>query len=233
MRRDSSSAREPPPVTGLLPAGDDARAVHTRRNALRRGALGVAASTGVAGCLVGRGPGPLLTDSFEGGLGDWETRGHVGPEADDFEWRIEPSAERARSGERSVAVFTEGDRDDGTAWLVRSVDPGDVDGFRVTVSAWSPSESFNVIRHLVAVLGPAAPGAEEDFPDPGRNTTNTPRAPVGGLREPLHRAAGWEEYAFEWRPRTVPAELHLAVGVSVVWEADVTHYLDDVGVDPL
>jgi hypothetical protein len=28
----------------------------------------------------------------------------------------------------------------------------------------------------------------------------------------------------------VPAELYIAVGVSVVWEADATHYVDDLAV---
>jgi hypothetical protein len=41
---------------------------------------------------------------------------------------------------------------------------------------------------------------------------------------------GWYEYAFEW---TVPADadaLFVSVGVSVVWESDATHFVDDVTV---
>jgi len=133
-----------------------------------------------------------VEEGFEGGL-DWATAAAIGPKVDveAFEWAIERSGERAHSGDWSLRLFTEGDYD-GTAWAVRPapVEPGRT--YRATVSAWarSESESFNTLRHLVASLGPERPTAEADFPASGTNTTGTPDASAGGLREPLHRAEG-------------------------------------------
>jgi len=126
--------------------------------------------------------------------------------------------------------FTEGDHDDGTAWATTELEPVDASRFSVTVQAWSESESFNHLRDLVAYLGPQKPSDEGSFPGPGDTSTGVDGAEFGGLREPLHLAEGWREYSFEWTPGTVPDRLAFAVGVSVVWEADATHYVDDVEV---
>ncbi|MFB9826211.1 hypothetical protein [Halobaculum roseum] len=207
-----------------------------RRDALR--AAGGLAATGLgslAGCVVGRRPPPPLADSFEDGIDAWTTDAAIGPEVplDEFEWSISPSTERANTGARSVEVFTEGDYDDGIAWLTRPIDTSEVDAdvLRVSAHAWSESESFNVLRNLAVRIGPEPPETEEDFPPP--ETVTTPESPtaVGGLRQPLHRVEGWDEYRFEWQPSEVPDELHLSVGVAVVWEADATHYIDDVRVE--
>ncbi|MXR42942.1 hypothetical protein GRX01_16530 [Halobaculum sp. WSA2] len=207
-----------------------------RRDALRvAGGLASAGLGSLAGCVVGRRPPPTLSDSFEDGMDAWTTGAAIGPEVslDEFERSISPSTERANSGARSVEVFTEGDYDDGIAWLTRTIDTTDLDAdvLRVSVHAWSESESFNVLRNLAVRIGPEPPTTEEDFPPP--ETVTTPETPtaVGGLRQPLHRVEGWDEYRFEWRPSEVPDELHLSIGVAVVWEADATHYLDDVLVE--
>jgi len=204
----------------------------SRRDALKAGAgLGL---VGAAGCLSAPAPEPLFEESFEDGL-DWETAAHIGPEEDlsDFEWAIERSDEQAVDGDWSLEIVTEGDHDDGTAWATTEVDPGDTDAFEVTFSAWSESESFNILRNAVAYLGPEAPESEQDFPDPGQNSSNVDGAPYGGLREPLHLAEGWHEYRFTWEPDEVPETLYLSLGVSVVWESDATHYVDAVSVEPL
>ncbi|WP_435063331.1 hypothetical protein [Halobaculum sp. EA56] len=207
-----------------------------RRDALRAAAgLAAAGAGSLAGCVIGRRSPPTLADSFEGGIDPWTTGAAIGPEVpvEEFEWSISPSAERAHTGARSVEVFTEGDYDDGIAWLTRPVDTADLDAdvLRVSVHAWSESESFNVLRNLAVRIGPEPPTAEEDFPPPETVTTPGTATAAGGLRQPLHRAEGWDEYRFEWRPSDLPDELHLSVGVAVVWEADATHYLDDVRVE--
>lgn len=186
---------------------------------------------GLAGCTGGSGgDGAVLVEGFESPLADWEARAAIGAEVnlEDFQRAVERSDERAREGEWSLRVYTEGDHDHGTAWLTRPVELPDADRFAVELWAWSESESFNVLRQLVAALGPEQPTVEEDFPDPGRNSSNVPGAEYGGLREPLHRAEGWERYRFEWNPASVPDVAHLAVGVSVVWESDITHFIDEV-----
>lgn len=206
-----------------------------RRRFLRRlGAGSVAVGvTGLAGCLEGSAPRRVtVSEGFESGLDDWDARGHVGPDAGDpFDWSIEVSDERAADGDRSLAIFTEGDHDDGTAWVVRPIEVVEGAAYDVTgsVRAFARSESFNTLRHLVAFVGPTEPSAEEDFPQPFTNSTGTSNLPAGGLREPLDRASGWERYTFEWRTGELPSEeLYLAVGVSVVWESDRTDYLDAV-----
>lgn len=208
---------------------------HGRRCFLKRlGVGGVAAGTaGLAGCTGGGGPGSVtLSEGFESGLADWEARGHVGHDAGgDFDWAVEVTDERAAAGDRSLAVFTEGDHDDGTAWVVTAVDvdEGTAYDVRGSVKAWSASESFNTLRNLVAVVAPTAPSAEEDFPEPGANSTGRSGLSAGGLREPLDRKAGWDDYEFEWTTDALEtAELFYAVGVSVVWESDRTDYLDEV-----
>jgi hypothetical protein len=200
--------------------------VPTRRAFLRT--LPVAGVVGTAGCSTG--DGPLLADGFEDGFDPWTRQASIGADAfDEFEWAIERTDERANEGSWSVRVDTEGDHDDGTAWLVRPVDvPSDASRLDVAVMAWSPDESFNVLRHLVVAIRPTPPETEADFPDPGANSSGIAGAPYGGLREPLHLDPGWREYAASWTPETVPERVHLAVGVSVVWEADATHYLDEV-----
>lgn len=200
----------------------------SRRDVLRAGAVSTLA--GVAGCVGAPTNQPRFRESFESGLDEWTTHAHIGPEEplSAFEWGIERSQSQAATGDWSLELFTEGDHDDGTAWVTTELDPGDATSFSVSLQAWSESESFNILRNLVAYLGPNEPTAEGDFPDPGANSTAVPDAPFGGLREPLHLAEGWREYTFDWEPDSTPDSLFLAVGVSVVWEADATHYLDDV-----
>lgn len=200
-----------------------------RRDALRTGF--VLSGVVLAGCLGARETGPVLRESFETGLSNWETVGTIGPEEPHsaFEWRIDRSQAQAHDGEWSLEIFTEGDHDDGTAWVMSEVQaPADVSSFEGRVQAWSPSESFNTLRHLVVYLGPNRPREEGSFLGPDENSAGIAGAPIGGLREPLHLAEGWREYSFDWQPATVPNTLYFAVGVSVVWEADATHYVDSI-----
>jgi len=206
----------------------------SRRDAIKAGAA-VGFGSALAGCSTPDSSGGdelRLVESFEEGFEDWETAAHIGPEEDvaDFDWAIERSQAQAVDGDWSLSVFTEGDHDDGTAWATTEVDPGEADAFEVTFDAWSESESFNTLRNVVAYLGPEAPTTEEEFPAPGQNSSNVDDAPYGGLREPLHLSEGWHEYSFTWEPDSVPETLEFAVGVSVVWEADATHFFDDLRV---
>lgn len=202
-----------------------------RRDALAAGGS-VLAALSLAGCTGD--DQEAFAEGFENGLDGWETAAHIGPEEplSAFEYEIGVSEEHAATGAHSLRVFTEGDHDDGTAWATRQIAAPDGPArARVSLSFWSESESFNVLRHAVARLGAEPPDAEDDFPDPGQNTSTLPDAPYGGLREPLHLTEGWREYSFEWN---VPADvdaLFVSVGVSVIWESDATHFIDDVRVE--
>jgi hypothetical protein len=207
-----------------------------RRDLLRAGSFAaVGTATGLTGC-TGRIGETVLHEGFEDGLGDWAADAAIGPEVDveEFEWAVEVSGEEAAEGERSLRIFNEGDHDDGTTWVVHPVlvEAGRAYTAEVSAQVWSESESFNTLRDAVMRLGPEPPAVEEDFPHPGVNTSALGETPCGGLREPLWLADGWREYAFEWTaPELSTDTLYVAVGTSVIWEGDATHYVDDLSVE--
>lgn len=203
-----------------------------RRDVLRTGAaVGFA---GFAGCTGGT-DGPDFTDGFEDGIGEWESDAAIGPEVDveNFQWEFDVSNAEAVEGDRSLRVWNEGDHDDGVTWGVRpvSIESGQAYQVEATGQFWSESESFNTIRHAVMRLGPDPADVEEDFPQLGVNSTDFGETPYGGLREPLWLSDGWRRYTFEWTtPELSTDTLHFAVGTAVIWEADATHYVDDLAV---
>jgi hypothetical protein len=203
-----------------------------RREAIRAGVgIGV---IGIAGCTSPR-AGSDFAEGFEEGIGDWESRATIGPEVDieDFAWEVTVSETETAEGERSLQVWNQGDYDDGVTWATHpiSVEPGQAYRIEASGQFWSESESFNTIRHAVMRLGPDPATVEEDFPQLGVNSTAFGETPIGGLREPLWLADGWREYSFEWTTPELSTEtLHFAVGTAVIWEADATHYIDDLSV---
>ncbi|SFG62844.1 hypothetical protein SAMN04488063_2639 [Halopelagius inordinatus] len=204
-----------------------------RREVLRGGAtMGAVA---VAGC-AGDSDSPAFREGFEEGIGDWESGAAIGPEVDieEFEWELGVSDAEAATGDRSLRIWNEGDYDDGVTWGVHPVPVESGRSYQATVNAqfWSESESFNTLRDAVVRLGPEPPDVEEDFPQPGVNTTDLGETPYGGLREPLWLTDGWREYSFEWTTPEISSEtLYVALGTSVIWEGDATHYVDDVSVE--
>jgi len=200
-----------------------------RRDLIRAGAA--AGAAGLAGCASGGDDAP----AFEDGLGEWETGAAIGPEVDigDFDWEADVSEEEAAAGERSLRIWNQGDYDDGVTRVVHPAPVESGSSYRIEVSGqfWSQSESFNTIRHALMRLGPEPPETEEDFPQPGLNTTDLGETPYGGLRDAPWPADGWREYLFEWTtPELSTDTLYLAVGTAVIREADATHYVDDLSV---
>lgn len=190
--------------------------------------------TGISGCTDQRGTTDF-SDGFETGLGRWETHATIGPEVEleDFAWEADISDVEAAEGERSLRVWNQGDYDDGVTWASHpiSIEPGRAYDVTATGQFWSDSESFNTIRHAVMRLGQEPAEVEEDFPQLGVNSTEFGETPIGGLREPLWLADGWREYRFEWTTPEITTEtLHFAVGTAVIWEANATHYIDDLSV---
>lgn len=204
-----------------------------RRNLLRAGIVSFV--TAGSGCLSETSE-PAFQEGFEEGMGNWEGNAAIGSEVDieDFEWELEVTDEEAAAGEHSLRVWNEGDHDDGVTWGVHplTIDTGQTYQVDVTAQFWSESESFNSIRDAVMRLAPDRPEVEEDFPQPGVNTTELGETPYGGLREPLGLTAGWREYSFQWTtPELTTDTLYLAVGTSVIWESDVPHYIDEITVE--
>lgn len=197
-------------------------------------ALGGAISLPGVGCLGAQRTGLVtVEETFEQGLGDWERAADVPDHPDTgmpVEWSIEPSTERARSGDRSVRFVLDGSQDDGTIWLVRpvTVTAGTAYAGELTARAWSASESFNTLAHLVCLTATARPAAENDFPPSGETWAGDGRS-MAGLRQPLNRREGWDEYSVTWSTPPLDTDLlWLAVGITVVWETTVRYFLDDV-----
>ncbi len=203
-----------------------------RRDVLTAGlAIGAASLAGCASSPTGSD----FTESFETGLGDWDTQATIGPEVDlaDFAWEVGVSDDEAAQGDRSLRVWNEGTYDDGVSWASHQIPVESGSAYRIDARGqfWSESESFNTIRHAVMRLGPDPAETEDDFPQLGVNSTEFGETPYGGLREPLWLADGWREYRFEWTTPILSTDtLSFAVGTAVIWEADATHYIDNLTV---
>lgn len=207
----------------------------SRRQLLRTGG---AVATAFAGCLATEtdDPDPVgFADGFEAGFSGWEVDADVPADPNEpgqpVAWTVARSTERAASGSASLRFSLDGRQDDGTIWAVRplAVESGRAYDVTVRAEAWSPTESFNTLAHLVMYAGAARPTAEGSFPAPGETSSGAGVVATGGLREALNRAEGWTRYSFDWA--TPPLErdtIYVAVGISAVWETELTYFVDDV-----
>lgn len=190
----------------------------------------------LAGCTEPMDRTVQVDASFEAGLDAWARDADV-PEDPNrpgrkVNWSIEGTTNRSRTGDASARLFLDGRQDDGTIWLERTVDVPPDARYRInaTAHAWSQAESFNTIAHLVMVGGLVDPEAEGDFPSPGEDRVRRNGTTVAaGLREPLNQQAGWRAYSFEWvTPELAAGTLHFAVGITAVWETEMTYDVDDI-----
>jgi hypothetical protein len=197
-------------------------------------ALGTVGTLGLAGCRIPEEPEPTTTEpeptttqtpttpsmirngSFEDALQHWSVGRDVPTDPNDggpVETDVgvtsgdDPDAPPASVGERALSLFIDGRQDDGTLWVHQPVDLGGYDTLAFDV--YSQQESFNVITRVAAYAGPSPPTQETDF-----DTTQA-----------VEDHEGWRTYEYAV-DHDGPG--HVAVGVSVVWETEVTRYLDAV-----
>lgn len=165
---------------------------------------------------------PPLTEGFEGSLAGW----HVGADVpqdpnrpgQEVAWSVELSDEQASDGNSSLRLRIDGSQDDGTIWLARplAVLPGEPRTVRLSFDLWSPSESFNTLANVATYAGGQAPAAEADF----------------DLSQQADQAEGWQRYSYSLSAAPGPGgELWVAVGISAVWETEVTYYIDELVVE--
>lgn len=195
-------------------------------------------TVGLAGCRSpGRGSPDTVgfTEGFEEGLRGWERDADVPEDPNNpgnpVEWRITISTDRAAGGSASLRYFLDGRQDDGTIWVVHPVDVEAGRSYDVSMraDAWSASESFNTLAYLVMYAGSPRPTSEGSFPEPGANSTGAGVTETGGLREVLNQTEGWKTYSFEWQtPKLERDRIYVAVGISAVWETEMTYFVDDV-----
>lgn len=179
-------------------------------------------------------PEPVtFRDGFQNGTERWVVDADVprDPNANGtVAWNITPTDRIAHRGNRSLMFALDGSQDDGTIWITRSFQAEFDTRYRVNVSAhaYSRSESFNTLAHMVMFAGERAPVREENFPAPGTVVTS---GPSGGLRQPLDAQEGWKRYSFTWTtPPLDRGEFHVAVGISAVWETRLAYPVDTVTV---
>ena len=80
---------------------------------------------------------------------------------------------------------------------------------------YSESESFNVIAGVVGFAGTSDPEVEADFTVLGQ----------------ANEVSGWKRYTYTATLKTGSSgEVWVAVGISVLWETEMTYNLDDVEV---
>jgi hypothetical protein len=167
-----------------------------------------------AGCVevVPPTPGGLTNPGFERGLLGWKADRDlpIDPNTGQPVWTsLSVSEQRSSEGDRSLALSIDGRQDDGTFWVQQRVDLRDAS--RVSGDVFSEQESFNTITKVAVYAGPDPdrPLLEGDF--------DTSR--------PVEDHAGWKTYTYPVNP--VERGL-VAVGISVVWETEVTRLLDNV-----
>jgi hypothetical protein len=160
-----------------------------------------------------------IRESFEYGLGEWESGADVPQDGDQpgqsVEWSIDLVAEPSSEGKAAVRYFLDGKHDDGTIWLTRSFQVRGNQAYRVRLSfdLWSQSESFNTLAKVAAYAGPRRPVGEGSF----------------DLAQAADQAAGWRRYAYEMNVLSgADGKVWVAFGISVVWETKVTYLVDNV-----
>jgi hypothetical protein len=164
---------------------------------------------------------PLFADGFEGGLGAWQGDFDLPQDPNDpgdvVDWSITQSGEQAFEGSFSARYFLDGRQDDGTIWLVRALDvaPNADVLVHLQFQLWSESESFNTLAAVVAYAGVDPPQQEADF----------------DLTRRANDVTGWAPYEYAFPVRTdATGRIHVALGISAVWEAEMVYFLDDVRV---
>jgi hypothetical protein len=158
----------------------------------------------------------ILQEGFEHGISKWEA-GMDLPNDPETDVPVFASAaistKLARSGEASMNITIDGRQDDGTVWIMRSVDfqSNEVIDLRIGFFVYSESESFNTIAHVVAYIGNDQPVNESSFERLG----------------PANPAEGWNEFILE-KKIDFNGEMWIALGISVAWETWMTYYIDDI-----
>lgn len=160
-------------------------------------------------------PQPTLDNgSFEDGLAGWAVGQDLptDPNADGdqlVETDVSVTTDRAADGKHSCTLFIDGRQDDGTLWVQQRVALCGYD--QLAVDYYSEQESFNIITKAAAYVGP----------DPGHPLTEADFDTSVAVED----HAGWKTYEYDISHEGIGI---VAVGISVVWETELTRYLDNV-----
>ena len=167
-------------------------------------------------------PNPLIYDEgFEEDFGGWTGDADVPPDPNNpgslVDWNVSRVTSPVKSGQYSVELYIDGRQDDGTVWIEKALSVKRNSQIQVKVSFdfYSESESFNVIADVVGFAGTSNPEVEADFTVLGQ----------------ANEVSGWKRYTHTATLKTGSSgEVWVAVGISVLWETEMTYNLDDVEV---
>ncbi len=155
-------------------------------------------------------PASLTNPSFENDLEGWTVGRDLPTDpntGDPVETNATTTGERASDGERSLALFINGLQDDGTLWVEQSAALGEAETLAFDI--YSPEASFNTRVKAAAYTGEGGELVEEDF-----DTT-----------EAADGHEGWQTFEYDVSSE---GEGAVAVGVSMVWETELTTLVDNV-----
>jgi len=133
------------------------------------------------------------------------------------DWNVSRVTSPVKSGQYSVELYINGRQDDGTVWIEKalSVKRNSQIQVKVYFDVYSESESFNVIAGVVGFAGISNPEVEADFTVLGQ----------------ANEVSGWKRYTHTATLKMGSSgEVWVAVGISVLWETEMTYNLDDVEV---
>jgi hypothetical protein len=173
-----------------------------------------------AGCYFHHNP-IRYDEGFEDDFGGWEGDADVPPDPNNpgslVDWNVSRVTSPVNFGQYSVELYIDGRQDDGTVWIERelSVKKNSQIQVKVSFDFYSESESFNVIAGVVGFAGTSNPEVEADFTVLGQ----------------ANEVSGWKRYTHTATLKTGSSgEVWVAVGISVLWETEMSYNLDDVKV---
>lgn len=162
------------------------------------------------------------SESFENGLGAWTKDSYLEcelqrPPCWPFEWSITSSTEQAHAGSYSLKGYLNGDHDDGTIWIERTVNVTPNSSADIEVNFYLRSDSKSDFERwpVLAYVGLIDPEKEEDFKIIGQT----------------NEVAGWKQYSYSTQlTADNKGTVWVAVGFGATWENARTYYMDSVDV---
>ena len=180
---------------------------------------GVGTATGASDPVATAESALTLIEGFETGWGGFVTDHHLAcePGCGPLQWSLARSTARAQSGVYSLSGTINGEHDDGTIWIERTVPvPAGRSSVMVTIDfyLWSPSVSSVNNWPVLAYAGVADPEKEGDFTIIGQT----------------NQVAGWKKYSLSRAvaPGWGSSSIWVALGFGATWETTRTYALDSV-----
>ena len=162
----------------------------------------------------------VYNEGFEQNFGGWGKDAQVPLDPNNpghsVAWDVSRVTSLSHSGQYSAEFYIDGRQDDGTVWIEKKLFVENNSQVQVEVSFefYSEQESFNVIAGVCAYAGVSDPEDEADFTVLG----------------PANEVAGWKYYLYSATFQTGAPEMWVALGITVLWETEMTYYVDDVTV---